>query len=65
MGRFEQKDIIIETKNIRAIFEAKQLRSQNVSINLKLTDYAEYELTDLRAKVQEKIFLKVLVFPFL
>ena len=51
-------------KKISAIFEAKHLRSQNVLIKLKLTDYIKYELTTLRAKVQEKN-LSVFVFLFL
>ena len=51
-------------KKINAIYEAKHLRSQNVLIKLKLTDYIKYELTTLRAKVQEKNS-SVFVFLFL
>ena len=39
------------------------MRSQNVSINLKLRDYVESELVTLRAQFQE-IFFYVFVFPF-
>ena len=56
-----QKEVMMKTKK-SAIFEAKHLRSLNVSINLKLRDYVVYELTTLRANVQEKIF-KCFCFP--